>query len=183
MDSAAEHDDPKGEPLASVVYLGLGSNLGKREHALGEACRLLASFLARFACASLYESLPQEVTDQPLFLNTVARGETRLTPERLLAELHAIERDLGRDRTHERSKGPRAIDIDLLLYGNRMMQTERLTVPHPSITSRKFVLVPLLELDSTLREPGTGVPYEYHLRLLPPQGIYYFAPSGYSHGT
>ncbi len=112
--------------------------------------------------------------DQPPFLNTVAVGTTGLDPRALLAGIQAIESRLGRDRSRERRRGPRAIDIDLLLYGERIIDEEGLRVPHPAMGERKFVLLPLLELDPDRRHPESGERLDALLARLEPQGIYYF---------
>ncbi len=145
------------------------------------ACELLSRVLLEIRSASLYETSPQEVVDQPPFLNTVVTGRTALAPLALLDSLHAIEAALGRDRARERPKGPRSIDVDLLLYGSQVIAEERLVVPHPSMHLRKFVLVPLLELAPELLDPAQSVPFADHLAELPPQGIYYFGVTRYSH--
>lgn len=133
--------------------------------------------------ASLYETAPQEVVDQPAFLNTVVAGRTGIDPLSLLEAAQTIERALGRDRSRERRKGPRTIDIDLLLFADAVIDCERLTVPHPAMRTRKFVLIPLLELDPSLVDPVDSTPFALSLSRLPPQGIYYFGAARYSHET
>jgi len=162
------------------VYLGLGSNMGVRHENIARACELLARHLTEIKAASLYETAPQDVLDQPPFLNTVVVGRTELDAITLLDSLHSIENALGRDRRTERRKGPRPIDIDLLLYGSAVIAGERLEVPHPRMSSRKFVLIPLLELDPGLVDPAESVPFADYLARLPPQGIYYFGATRYS---
>lgn len=162
------------------VYLGIGSNIGDRASTIKQVCEALAAFLGRFEQASLYESLPREVTDQPPFLNTVVSGCTDVTPAELLARTSEIERAFGRNRSEERRKGPRTVDIDILLFGTRSLDSDDLTVPHPRMTERKFVLVPLLELAPLAVHPGTGIAFQDYLDSLAPQGIYYFSSSGYS---
>ncbi len=130
-------------------FLGLGSNEGDREAALRAAIEQLRPL----AVSSLYETAPQgEVLDQPDFLNACVAIETDLSPMELLDECKRVERDLGREPGGVRH-GPRPIDVDVLLLGDIQLNTESLTIPHPEITSRRFVLEPLLEL-----EPGLALP-------------------------
>ena len=143
-----------------VGYLGLGSNVGEREGQLRQAIESLRDHGVRVeAVSSLYETEPVgEILDQPDFLNAVIRIRTELDPEDLLDLCKAIEAEQGRSFGGPRH-GPRPIDIDLLLLGDLEMRTERLTLPHPEVTSRRFVLAPLLELDPELRLPdGTELP-------------------------
>jgi len=121
------------------------------------------------------------VVDQPPFLNTVVAGLTELDALSLLESIHSIETALGRNRAIERPKGPRPIDIDILLFGSEVISGERLVVPHPRMRLRKFVLVPLLELDPDLVDPAGSIPFADYLARLPPQGIYYFGATRYSH--
>lgn len=110
--------------------------------------------------------------DQPDFLNLVVIGSTTLDPMELLQRTQAIEAEFGRDRSKERHKGPRTLDIDMLLYGTTIMESPSLTLPHPGITERAFVLVPLLELEPLLRHPVSGVPLSSFLESVGGQGIY-----------
>ncbi len=135
-----------------TVYLSLGSNVGDRARNLWEAiARLEEAGIRIRRVSSIYETEPQEVRDQPWFLNLVAEAETELLPKQLLARTQKIELDLGRKRS--RLKGPRTIDIDILLYGNSVIRTPELTVPHPRMSERRFVLEPLAELAPELRHP------------------------------
>lgn len=135
-------------------FLGLGSNQGDRLAALRSARDALAGHGIRVtASSSAYETAPQgEVTDQPDFLNACLAIETELDPVELLDACKAIERDLGRGAGGPRH-GPRPIDVDVLLLGDVQQQGARLTLPHPEVTSRRFVLEPLLELDAALALP------------------------------
>ncbi|MDQ4130146.1 MAG: 2-amino-4-hydroxy-6-hydroxymethyldihydropteridine diphosphokinase [Actinomycetota bacterium] len=139
-------------------YLGLGSNLGDRLANLQAARDLLAAgerlgVIGVEASSSVYETEPQgAVPEQPWFLNACVRVETALDPEALLDAAKALERAIGGERRGPRH-GPRAIDIDLLMLGDREHRSDRLTLPHPDIASRRFVLVPLLELDEGLVLP------------------------------
>lgn len=139
---------------ARIGYLGLGSNVGDREGQLRAAIRLLREHgIEVEAVSAAYETEPVgEVLDQPDFLNAVARIRTELEPEELLDLCKAIEVERGRTGGGPRH-GPRPLDIDLLLLGDIELEAERLTLPHPQVTSRRFVLVPLLELD-----PGLALP-------------------------
>jgi 2-amino-4-hydroxy-6-hydroxymethyldihydropteridine diphosphokinase len=137
-----------------VGYLGLGSNVGDRETQLRGAIEGLRERGVEVeAVSSLYETEPVgEVLDQPDFLNAAVRIRTSLEPDQLLDVCKAIEADHGRALGGPRH-GPRPIDIDLLLLGDIEMGTDRLTLPHPEVTSRRFVLLPLLELDPELCLP------------------------------
>jgi 2-amino-4-hydroxy-6-hydroxymethyldihydropteridine diphosphokinase len=136
-------------------YLGLGSNVGDRRANLQAAVDALPGRGAIvLACSSTYDTDPVgEVLDQPSFLNACVRIETALGPEDLLDACKAIERELGRDVEGGLRHGPRPIDVDLLVLGDEAYSSERLTVPHAQVTSRRFVLIPLLELDFDLRTP------------------------------
>jgi 2-amino-4-hydroxy-6-hydroxymethyldihydropteridine diphosphokinase len=136
-------------------YLGLGSNEGDRLANLRAARDALARHgIEVLAASSVYETAPQgEVTDQPDFLNACLCIRTELDPEALLDVCKRVEDELGRARGGVRH-GPRPIDVDVLLLGDLVHSSERLTVPHPEVGSRRFVLEPLLELDPELRLPG-----------------------------
>lgn len=140
--------------MSRTAYLGLGSNVGDREGHLRAAVGLLAEHGVEVeAVSSLYETEPVgEILDQADFLNAVVRGRTALEPEALLDTCKAIEVERGRVFGGPRH-GPRPLDVDLLLLGDLELETERLTLPHRQVTSRRFVLVPLLEL-----EPGLALP-------------------------
>lgn len=138
------------------AFIGLGSNLGEREamiqQALGALAELPETELVR--ASSLYDTEPVGDLDQPNFLNAVAELETGLGAMQLLWNLLLIEKRLGRERT--RRWGPRTIDLDLLLFGDEIHEEAGLRVPHPELTRRAFVLVPLIELDPALVHPATG---------------------------
>jgi 2-amino-4-hydroxy-6-hydroxymethyldihydropteridine diphosphokinase len=135
-------------------YLGLGSNVGEREENLRRAVAELRGHGVEVeAASSLYETEPVgEILDQPDFLNAVVRIRTALGPEELLDVCKAVEVELGRVFGGPRH-GPRPIDVDLLLLGHIELETERLRLPHREVTSRRFVLAPLLELDPELALP------------------------------
>ena len=136
-------------------HLGLGSNLGDRRAALQAALDALGRHGVRVRrSSSTYETDPVgEVLDQPPFLNACVEVETDLEPGALLDACKAVERELGRAPGGVRH-GPRPIDVDVLLLGDRELRGERLTVPHPELARRRFVLIPLLELDLGLRLPS-----------------------------
>lgn len=145
--------------MSRTGYLGLGSNVGDRKAHLRAAIELLREHgVAVEAVSSLYETEPVgEILDQPDFLNAVARIGTGLEPEGLLDACKAIEVEQGRMFGGPRH-GPRPLDIDLLMLGDLELRTDRLTLPHPEVTTRRFVLVPLLELDPELALPdGTSL--------------------------
>jgi len=135
-----------------TVYLSLGSNLGDRERLLQDALRLLHTTDLRVVRISpVYQTEPQDVKAQPWFLNLVVEAETELFPRQLLARVQQIEKQLGRKRLA--AKGPRTIDIDILLYGDSVVNAAGLVVPHPRMTERRFVLQPLADLVPELRHP------------------------------
>ncbi|HKP82617.1 MAG TPA: 2-amino-4-hydroxy-6-hydroxymethyldihydropteridine diphosphokinase [Pyrinomonadaceae bacterium] len=141
------------------AYVGLGSNLGDRAGYLLLAVRgMLDAGLDVIRLSSIYETEPVEYEDQPAFLNLVAelRGSTLPSPEQLMARLLRIEYALG--RTREIRMGPRTIDLDLLIFKDQQMETEFLTLPHPRMALRRFVLVPLNELAPSLIHPVLGKP-------------------------
>lgn len=139
------------------VYVALGSNLNDPAAQVTGALRELGA-LPRTRCAKrsgLYRSVPMGPAGQPDYINAVAELRTDLAPEELLDHLQAIEHRHGRVRGAERW-GPRTLDLDLLLYGERVLQTERLTIPHPGLHERAFVLYPLYEIAPGLRIPQRG---------------------------
>jgi 2-amino-4-hydroxy-6-hydroxymethyldihydropteridine diphosphokinase len=139
------------------AYIGLGTNLGDREAVLRTALQLLAGEpgIELVASSSTRETDPVGYEDQPRFLNAAACVETELEPQALLDTMLSIERRLGRTRTGPRY-GPRTIDLDLLLYGDDVVDEPGLRVPHPRLAERRFVLEPLAELDPALVVPGAG---------------------------
>ncbi|MBI4444016.1 MAG: 2-amino-4-hydroxy-6-hydroxymethyldihydropteridine diphosphokinase [Acidobacteria bacterium] len=138
-----------------TAYLSLGSNLGERREQLRRACAALENSGVRLRqISSLYETAPVDFVEQDWFLNCVLEIETTLEPLELLREMQRIEQKLRRRR--ERPKGPRTIDIDLLLYGDSVLNLPELVVPHPQMTRRRFVLEPLLEIAPALVVPKTA---------------------------
>lgn len=136
-------------------FLGLGSNVGDRRAHLSDAVARLPGYgVSVLRSSSVYDTEPVGlVLDQPEFLNACLEIETELGPAELLAACKSVERDVGRKAGGVRH-GPRVIDVDVLLLGDLSWSSDRLTLPHPEVTSRRFVLVPLLELDPDLRLPG-----------------------------
>ena len=139
----------------SPAYIGLGANLGDAPATVHAALRALAGLPGSRLqqASSLYRSAPVQARG-PDFYNAAALLHTCLSPQALLTQLQAIEQQFGRQRPY--ANAPRTLDLDLLLYGNRMIQTPALTVPHPRLHQRAFVLLPLLELSPALHAPGLG---------------------------
>ena len=136
------------------VYLGLGSNLGDRQASMEKALKLLKERLQIELVSSIYETEPVGYVEQPMFLNAVCCGQTELGPLQLLSLVKGIEASLGRVSSFPNA--PRTIDVDIIFYGNMIMQTPELTIPHPRMEERAFVLIPLLEIASDLRHPISG---------------------------
>jgi len=135
----------------SVVFLGLGSNLGDREAYIKQALHLLSQRCTIKKVSHLYLTEPVGNTNQDWFLNGAVEIETDVEPQRLLSYLKTIERKLGRLKTMK--NGPRTIDLDILFYGNRIVKTKNLVIPHPSLQDRLFVLQPLMDLAPTFIHP------------------------------
>ena len=143
---------PRYHPnVKKIVYLSLGSNLGDRQTNLRNATGRLLDLGYVQEVSSLYETEPVEFTDQPWFLNCAVAMRTELIPREFLAGILEIERSMGRQRTQP--KGPRIIDIDILLYGAAHINTPTLTVPHPAMAERRFVLEPLAEIAPEVKVP------------------------------
>ena len=141
------------EPV--TAYLGLGSNLGNREENIGHALAMLAGEVSLEAVSSIYETEPVGYREQPLFLNLVCRIATALSPEELLGLAKDVEAGMGRVASFVNA--PRPIDIDIIVYGNVIMETQELTIPHPRLKERAFVLVPLSEIAPDLVIPGLDI--------------------------
>ena len=139
------------------AYVGVGANLGDRRQTIERALELLGGRdgVEVVAVSTLRETDPVGVTDQPQFLNGAVAVETELEPRELLDVLLGVERELGRTREGPRF-GPRTIDLDLLVFGDRLVTEPGLTVPHPRLAERAFALEPLAELDPELEIPGRG---------------------------
>ena len=134
----------EGEAGPALVYLGLGSNMGDRMGNLKAAVERLHEHAAVTAIASVYETVPLGYEEQPMFLNTALSATTLLGPSELLRFAKGIEVDLGRKPGFRNA--PRPIDIDILLYGDLVVETPSLTIPHPGMAERAFVLAPLSEI-------------------------------------
>jgi len=146
------------------VYLSLGSNLGEREDRLGQAIDILErEGVAVLARSSVYETEPQDVRDQPWFLNMAVECQTTLMPLQLMALLLRVEKEIGRVRHANLRRGPRPIDLDILLFGDAVIDMLQLTVPHPRMLQRRFVLEPLLEIAPNLQHPVTQQPLRLYL--------------------
>lgn len=139
--------------MHKIVYLSLGSNVGDRAANLQEAIRRLGELGEVVAASSFYETEPVEFTAQPWFLNCVVKLDTEKMPKQLLAGILDIEQQMGRRRRREQKKGPRTIDIDILLFGSSIIEAKGLTVPHPALHERRFVLEPLAEIAPEVRHP------------------------------
>jgi len=137
--------------MTVTAYLSLGSNVGDRAANLREALERLHSAGKVGAVSSLYETEPIEFTEQPWFLNCVVELETDLGPAQLLAGILEIEEQMGRHR--EKKKGPRTIDLDILFYGDEIVDGPELTIPHPAMQERRFVLEPLAEIAPGVTHP------------------------------
>ena len=142
-----------------LVYIGLGSNLEDKEANLAKACAELSKTrdIEILKQSSIEETHPVDYLNQPLFLNQVILVKTKISPEKLLRTLKIIEKKLGRKKTVP--KGPRIIDLDILLYDNIVFNSKKLVIPHPEIKNRKFILKHLIELRPDLADPLTGYLY------------------------
>jgi 2-amino-4-hydroxy-6-hydroxymethyldihydropteridine diphosphokinase len=140
-----------GNYLRKIVYLSLGSNVGGRAANLNAAIERLRTLGEVVAVSSFYETEPVEFTDQPWFLNCALKLGTEKMPRQLLAGILDVEQQMGRRRTQK--KGPRTIDIDILLFGSSVIDSKGLTVPHPAMHDRRFVLEPLAEIAAEVRHP------------------------------
>jgi 2-amino-4-hydroxy-6-hydroxymethyldihydropteridine diphosphokinase len=160
--------------MPHLVYLSLGSNLGDRETHLRDAIRRLESAGTVRSVSSIYETGPVEFTNQPQFLNCAVTLETSSTPERLMQQLLEIERAMGRQRLQK--KGPRTIDLDILLFGDDLVNTSDLTIPHPAMEGRRFVLEPLAEIAPDALHPVLKKTVRRLLEELPPGQQVHKAP-------
>jgi 2-amino-4-hydroxy-6-hydroxymethyldihydropteridine diphosphokinase len=150
----AEYIRKYAEPHArmpNLVYLSLGSNVGDRDAYLRAAIAWLETKGGIVSVSSFYETEPVEFTEQGWFLNCAVALETAETPEQLMAAILRFEQQMGRQRIQR--KGPRTIDIDILLFGDTILDTPALTVPHPAMHQRRFVLEPLAEIGPAVRHP------------------------------
>ncbi len=152
--------------MSERVFIALGSNIGQRLDYLQMGLNELHALRGMdvLSASSVYETAPLGYTEQPAFLNAVCCARTEGTPADLLAAMQAIEHRHGRQRTIH--WGPRTLDLDLLLFGDTCVNSPTLTLPHPHITVRDFVLVPLLQIAPDARDPSTALPYAHYLERL-----------------
>jgi 2-amino-4-hydroxy-6-hydroxymethyldihydropteridine diphosphokinase len=155
-----------------TVYLALGSNLGNRQEHLATAITGLRKTVDLDAISSLYETEPIGYLEQPRFLNMVCRGKTQLSPQDLLIYAKALEQAGGRQTTLR--NGPRTIDIDILLYDHAKITQRDLVIPHPRMSTRAFVLIPLAEIAPDLVEPNSGKTIHELLTTISKQGVQKF---------
>jgi 2-amino-4-hydroxy-6-hydroxymethyldihydropteridine diphosphokinase len=137
--------------MTNLAYLSLGSNVGNREACLRDALIRLSATGCVVAVSSFYETEPVEFTSQPWFLNCAVALETDLTPQQLMSALLSIEEEMGRRRIQK--KGPRSIDIDILMFDDIVMDSKELIIPHPAMHERRFVLEPLAEIATSAIHP------------------------------
>lgn len=144
-------DRPETSYVHKTVYLSVGSNLGDRTANLATAVEHLRELGEVKALSSLFETAPVDYAAQPWFVNCAVALDTELMPRQLLSRLQSIEQGMGRRRTH--GKGPRLIDLDILLFGNTIVDLPDLIIPHPEMHERRFVLEPLAEIAADVRHP------------------------------
>jgi 2-amino-4-hydroxy-6-hydroxymethyldihydropteridine diphosphokinase len=137
--------------MPNRVYLSLGSNVGERAAQLRDAIARLVAVGRVVAVSSFYETEPVEFTEQPWFLNCAIELETEMRPQELMAAILRVEQRMGRKRLLD--KGPRSIDIDILLFGDAIVDSDEVTIPHPAMHERRFVLEPLEEIAPEVRHP------------------------------
>jgi len=152
-----------------VSFLALGSNLGDRVANLKSAREALPPLVQILVCSPIYETPPWGYTDQPPFLNQVLKAQTQLSPRKLLSHIKRIEIEMGRKATIR--YGPRLIDIDILYYDDLILETRTLTIPHPRMTGRAFVWLPLAVIAPDLRHPVLGRTSQEMLAELDTTGI------------
>lgn len=147
----------------TTIYLALGSNIGDRQAHINRALEMLAPEIAVRKRSSIYETKPMYVQGQSEFFNMVCEVETDLSPEEVMQKITAIQHAFG---AHEHN-GPRAVDIDLIFYGNQVIRTPSFTIPHPKFHERDFVLRPLIEIAPAMRDPESGTTMQEFLDEIP----------------
>jgi len=161
------------------IYLGLGSNRGDSRSILESAIEDLGHWLSDMRVSGLWRSRARYYEQQNDFFNMAVSGLTDASPRDALKIIHEIEARHGRNRSVEILKGPRTLDIDILLFGNRIVTEPELIIPHPGLAERKFALLPLIEIEPHLVHPVLGIPIAAIAASLPPQGIYPLGESRY----
>ncbi len=156
---------------AQLVVLSLGSNVGDSLSTLKKAIRDLSFLLDGMRVSSLYLTTPQDVAQQPDFCNIAVTGKTTLPPGELLRETQAIEASYGRQRDDSAPRGPRTLDIDIVLYGELAVREANLVIPHERMAVRQFVLIPVLELLPDCADPVSGRAFREILSGLEDQGV------------
>lgn len=159
--------------MSHTVYIALGTNIGDRAENMQQALKELESIMQVEERSPIYETPPWGLVDQPDFLNQVVRGETELSPVELIKALKEIESEMGRVPTIR--YGPRLIDLDLLLYDDLVFETEKLSIPHPRMRGRAFVLVPLADLAPEIIHPVYGETVIEMLAEVDPAGIHVYS--------
>lgn len=156
-------------PQIHTVFLGMGANIGERQHNLARALQQLATIVTIQKVSSLYETEPVGYLDQPPFLNLACQGSTTLDPVSLLTALKEIETQMGRLPSFRNA--PRPIDIDILLYNQLQVQLPQLTIPHPRMHERAFVLIPLAEIAPLVIEPTSGQTIQHLATQISTKGV------------
>jgi 2-amino-4-hydroxy-6-hydroxymethyldihydropteridine diphosphokinase len=159
--------------MSHTVYIALGTNIGDRAENMQQALKKLESIMQVEERSPIYETPPWGLVDQPDFLNQVVRGETELSPVELIKALKEIEAEMGRVPTIR--YGPRLIDLDLLFYDDLVFETEKLSIPHPRMRGRAFVLVPLADLAPEIIHPVYGETVIEMLAEVDPAGIHVYS--------
>jgi len=157
-----------------LIFLALGSNIGEREVNLQAAIHALEPEVHPIACSPVYETPPWGYLDQPKFLNQVIKAETKLSPSKLLDYIKEIEQQQGRQETFR--NGPRMIDLDIIFYDQEVIDSPPLTIPHPRLENRAFVLLPLAQLAPQYLHPKLGVTVLDLLAKVDNQGIDWYSP-------
>lgn len=172
MPAPDPNPDPQPPPGPARAFIALGGNVGDVRASFTRALALLRASpgLRLLAVSSLYRTAPVGPIAQPDYLNAAALATSDLPAHALLDRLQQVERELGRDRAAEQRWGPRTLDLDLLIYGDLRLDRPGLTVPHPRLAERRFVLAPLADLDPSLRPPGADATVAELLVRLPDDG-------------